>query len=81
MTKRRRTPFEEWSAGANGEILFCVQDLRLATRRARAGLADRGVHVYKVEGWAELHAARFGHDMAEVYEAVDIVRAADGRAA
>ena len=75
--KRRVTPYEEWSTGANGEILFCVQDLRLATRRARAGKSTP-IHVYKVEAWAELHEERYGHTMAMVREAADIVRAAAG---
>ena len=67
-SRRRAIPFEEWSRGDHGYILFCVQHFRLAGWRARAGKAASCV-VYKTEGWADFHATRFGHDMLAVQDA------------
>ena len=73
MGRRREIPFEEWSRGVGGYILFCVQDLRLACRRVKQG-KDGSVHVYKMEHWAFAHAERFGHKMLAVQEAEPLVR-------
>ncbi len=78
MSKRRMIPFEEWSSGRDGSILFCVQHFRLALWRARAGKAA-GVPVYKTEHWAEAHADRYGHEMRGVHEAEPLARRLERR--
>lgn len=68
MRRRRETPFEEWTRGDHGYILFCVEHFRLATWRARKGKSAH-VPVYKTEQWADAHAERYGHRMEAVQEA------------
>ncbi len=78
--QRREIPFEEWTRGDYGYILFCVQHFRLAVWRVRAGKSG-GVPIYKTEAWADLHAERFGHDMLAVQDAPALARRFDRRRA
>lgn len=66
--RRGRVPFDVWSAGRDGSILFCVQHFRLAARRARRG-RSAVVPIYKTERGAAAHAERYGHRMAPADEA------------
>jgi hypothetical protein len=81
--RRRQIPFEEWSTGRDGSILFCEQHFRLAIRRTRETGRAQLVPVYKMEFWAAAHEERFGHRMLAVQDAEPLARRlwARGRAA
>lgn len=76
MTRRRRRsiPFEEWSRGRDGSILFCAQHFRLACRRHKATGRPQSVPVYKTEHWAFAHGERYGHRILAVHEAEPLAR-------